>query len=250
MAGPERSADFRCLDIEAAPLRAFIDDAHAAGERITPTHLVGRAVAHALAAVPELNVRIRHGRVIPRDSIDVFFITAVDRGNDLSGVKIESVDQRTAIDVARELAERSIRLKTGNDPQFARTKRLMNALPPSILRIALRAGTLVTQGLQRDVPQLGLVRSPFGSVMVSSVGMLGLPQGFAPLAWMYDVPLLGPSARSRRRRWSSTTIEWKRARCCRSARRSTIATPTASRSADCCVPFASTSPRPSDSSRR
>jgi pyruvate dehydrogenase E2 component (dihydrolipoamide acetyltransferase) len=26
--------------------------------------------------------------------------------------------------------------------------------------------------------------------MVSSVGMLGLPQGFAPLAWMYDVPLL------------------------------------------------------------
>jgi pyruvate/2-oxoglutarate dehydrogenase complex dihydrolipoamide acyltransferase (E2) component len=25
---------------------------------------------------------------------------------------------------------------------------------------------------------------------VSSVGMLGLPHGFAPLAWMYDVPIL------------------------------------------------------------
>ena len=29
-----------------------------------------------------------------------------------------------------------------------------------------------------------------GSAMVSSVGMLGLPRGFAPLAWMYDVPVL------------------------------------------------------------
>jgi pyruvate dehydrogenase E2 component (dihydrolipoamide acetyltransferase) len=26
--------------------------------------------------------------------------------------------------------------------------------------------------------------------MISSVGMFGLPHGFAPLAWMYDVPLL------------------------------------------------------------
>ena len=26
--------------------------------------------------------------------------------------------------------------------------------------------------------------------MVTSVGMFGIPQGFAPLAWMYDVPLL------------------------------------------------------------
>ena len=59
-----------------------------------------------------------------------------------------------------------------------------------MLRLALRLGALVTQVMRRDVPQLGLHRSPFGSAMVSSVGMLGLPQGFAPLAWMYDVPLL------------------------------------------------------------
>jgi pyruvate/2-oxoglutarate dehydrogenase complex dihydrolipoamide acyltransferase (E2) component len=56
--------------------------------------------------------------------------------------------------------------------------------------MALRAGAFVTQTLRTDIPQLGLHQSPFGSAMVSSVGMLGLPQGFAPLAWMYDVPLL------------------------------------------------------------
>jgi pyruvate dehydrogenase E2 component (dihydrolipoamide acetyltransferase) len=181
---------FGALDVDAAPLRALIAEAHAAGHRITPTHLVGRAVAHALARVPEMNVQIRGGRAIPRDAIDVFFITAVDAGKDLSGVKLENVDRMPAIVVARELAIRSRRLKTGDDPEFARTKRIMDALPLRALRFALHAGALVTQVLQRDVSRLGLHRSPFGSAMVSSVGMLGLPQGFAPLAWMYDVPLL------------------------------------------------------------
>jgi pyruvate dehydrogenase E2 component (dihydrolipoamide acetyltransferase) len=181
---------FGALDVDAAPLRAFMSDAHAAGHRITPTHLVGRAVAHALVKVPDLNVQIRGGRIIPRDAIDVFFITAVEAGNDLSGVKLERVDRLSAFDVARELAQRSLRLKSGDDPEFARTKRVMDALPPRVLRLALHAGALVTQVLRRDVSRLGLHRSPFGSAMVSSVGMLGLPQGFAPLAWMYDVPLL------------------------------------------------------------
>ena len=181
---------FGALDIDAGPTRAFIDRARAAGDRVTPTHLVGRAVGHALDVVPDLNVQIRRGRIIPRDDIEVFFITAVAAGHDLSGVKVSGIDRKPVIEVARELADRSTRLKAGSDPEFARTKHVMDRLPPSLLRIALRASAMITQGLRREVPALGLHRSPFGSAMVSSIGMLGLPQGFAPLAWMYDVPVL------------------------------------------------------------
>lgn len=187
---PDDPQIFGALDLDALPIRAFIADARSAGYRVTPTHLAGRAVAHALAAVPDINVQLRGGRAFPRDSVDIFFITAIAGGHDLSGVKLTSADRTAAIDIAHQLAERGARLKRGDDPEFARTKRLMDALPPRALRVALRAGALVTQVLQRDVPQLGLHRSPFGSAMVSSVGMLGLPQGFVPLAWMYDVPLL------------------------------------------------------------
>jgi pyruvate dehydrogenase E2 component (dihydrolipoamide acetyltransferase) len=181
---------FGALELDAQPMRAFIDHARAAGHRVTPTHLVGRAVGHALATVPEVNVQIRGGRIIPRDSVDVFFITAVAGGHDLSGFKVADVDRKPVIAVARELAAGSSALKTGQDPDFARTKRLMDRLPPRLLRVALRLGALVTEDLRREIPALGLRRFPFGSAMVSSVGMLGLPQGFVPLAWMYDVPLL------------------------------------------------------------
>lgn len=181
---------FGALEIPAQPLRVFIDEVRAAGHRVTPTHLIGRAIGHALAAVPEMNVQIRRGRLIPRDAVEVFFITAVAGGTDLSGVKITDVDEISAIDVADELAGRSAQLKRGKDPGFARAKRLMDLLPVPILRLALRSQAFLVEDLRRDVPSLGLRRNPFGSAMVSSIGMLGLPQGFAPLAWMYDVPLL------------------------------------------------------------
>jgi pyruvate dehydrogenase E2 component (dihydrolipoamide acetyltransferase) len=187
---PDDPQIFGALEIDAEPLLALMARARAAGHRVTPTHLVGRAVAHALQVVPELNVQIRRGRIVPRESIEIFFITAVAGGHDLSGIKVRDADRKTAIEVAAELAERSTALKQGKDREFARTKRLMDALPPSILRAALRLSARLTEDLRLDLPALGLHHCPFGSAMITSVGMLGLPQGFAPLAWMYDVPLL------------------------------------------------------------
>jgi pyruvate/2-oxoglutarate dehydrogenase complex dihydrolipoamide acyltransferase (E2) component len=187
---PDDPQIFGALEVDARPMLDFIAAQRAAGHRVTPTHLVGRAIAHILEEVPDLNVRIRGSRAYPRRSIDVFFITAVAGGRDLSGVKVEHVLKKPAIEVAEELATRAAAMKRGKDRDFARSKRLMDALPRTVLRAALRATAFLTEQLQIDLPMLALRRSPFGSAMVSSVGMFGLPHGFAPLAWMYDVPLL------------------------------------------------------------
>jgi pyruvate dehydrogenase E2 component (dihydrolipoamide acetyltransferase) len=187
---PDDPQIFGALDVDARPLTTVIDQARRAGDHITPTHLVGRALAHALVEVPEVNVQIRRGYARPRGSVDIFFITAVSGGRDLSGVKVTDVDRKSARDVAEELTRRSRALKRGDDVEFARTKQLTDRLPPWLLRPALRASAFLTQRLRLDVPALGLHSSPFGSAMVSSVGMLGLPRGFIPLAWMYDVPIL------------------------------------------------------------
>jgi pyruvate dehydrogenase E2 component (dihydrolipoamide acetyltransferase) len=178
------------LEIDATALLAFMADARAAGHHVTPTHLVGRALAHALVEAPDLNVRLSHGRAIPRPSIDIFFITAVSGGRDLSGVKIERADQRSVQEIARELTARVQRLRDGDDPRFEASKRLGGRLPRPLLRLGLRLGAYLAGDLALSIRALGLDASPFGSAMVTSVGMLGLPVGFAPLAWMYRVPIL------------------------------------------------------------
>jgi pyruvate dehydrogenase E2 component (dihydrolipoamide acetyltransferase) len=187
---PDDPQIFGALELDAAPVLEYMKRARLAGHRVTPTHLVGRAIAHALVEVPDLNVRIRGGRAHPRESIDVFFITAVANGHDLSGVKIEGAALKPAIEIARELATRSAAQKRGADRELARSKRLMDAVPHRVLRRMLRLSAYLAEDLGLDLPGVGLPREPFGSAMVTSVGMFGLPQGFAPLAWMYDVPLL------------------------------------------------------------
>ncbi len=102
---------YGALELEAGPLLDFMSSARAAGHHVTPTHLVGRAVAHGLRSVPDLNVRLRNGRAITRPSVEVFFLTAVEGGHDLSGVKIENADEKSAIEVSRELDLRSRILK-------------------------------------------------------------------------------------------------------------------------------------------
>jgi pyruvate dehydrogenase E2 component (dihydrolipoamide acetyltransferase) len=81
-------------------------------------------------------------------------------------------------------------MKAGDDPDFARAKRTMEALPRPLLRLALRLSAWIAGEHAKSIRALGVSASPFGSAMVTSVGMLGLPIGFAPIAWMYRVPLL------------------------------------------------------------
>ena len=178
------------LEVDAVPVSRLIDAARAQGVHLTPTVVVGRAVAHALVAVPDLNVRIVGDRAIPRPTVDIFFIAAVGGGGDLSGVKVVDVPHKPAIAVYEELARRAGSMKRGKDPDFQRSKSLMERLPMPLLRASLHVTAFAANTLDLDVPSLGLHRSPFGSAMVTSVGMFGLPGGFAPIGWMYSVPLL------------------------------------------------------------
>ncbi len=181
---------YGALEIDATRILAFVEQARAAGHRITPTHLVGRALAHALHEVPDLNVRLVGGEAVQRETVDVFFITMVGGGRDLSGVKVTRTDAKSAYAVAAELGGRSRTLKSGKDPGFASTKRLMDALPTPLLRRALQLGAWITGERAWSVRSLALEASPFGSAMVSSLGSIGLPLGFVPLAWMYKVPMI------------------------------------------------------------
>ncbi len=181
---------YGALELDATAMLAFIATMRAAGHHLTATHLVGRAVAHALVAVPELNVRIVGDRAIEREGVDVFFITAVSAGQDLSGVKVNDADRKSATEIARELDVRSRKMKRGEDRDFARSKGTMEVLPRALLRPALRVASWIAGDHATGIKALGLASSPFGSAMVTSVGMFGLPMGFAPLSWMYSVPLL------------------------------------------------------------
>lgn len=159
------------------------------GTHVTVTHAVGAAVAHALNVVPELRVRLAGGREYPRETTDVFFIVAAD-GAELTGRKVERADEKSLVEIAEELVAAQESILSGADESFGKAKAMLEALPPRVLRQALRLSAWLTSDLNLDLPALGVRRQAFGGAMITSVGMWGISRAFSPLAGYYRVPVL------------------------------------------------------------
>lgn len=182
---------FGDLELDAGPLLSYLEEARqASGAHVTLTHLVGKAVAHGLAEVPELRIRLAHGREHARESVDVFFIMTTAGGQELSGVKVRDADRKPVVAIASELSRRCAAVGAGQDPELGRGKALLTRLPPTALRLALRAGAWLTSDLNLDLSALGMPRQAFGGAMITSVGMWGIGHAYSPLAHYYRVPVL------------------------------------------------------------
>lgn len=178
------------LTLDATEAIAYLADVRQrTGQKATITHLVGRAVGEALAAEPSLNGTIRFGRYVPHDEVAVAFLVTMEDGSDLAKAKVTGIDQRPVADIARELADHAARLRDGADPDWERSKGLVRALPTWLLRPMIWLSGWLTSSLGIDAPQVGLRRYPFGSAIITNVGMFGLDEGYVPPTPFARVPL-------------------------------------------------------------
>lgn len=179
------------LEIDAANLLAYAARVEErTGVHVTVTHLIGKAVAHGLTRVPVLQVRVAHGREYPRPTTDVFFIVADPTTDELTGTKVESADRKPVAQIARELSGAAHAIADGSDTSFGRAKHTMAMLPFWAVGPAVRFSAWLASDLDLDLPFLGVRRQPFGSAMISSVGMWGVAKAYSPLASYYRVPVL------------------------------------------------------------
>lgn len=159
------------------------------GAHVTVTHAVGAAVAYALNEVPDLQVRLARGREYPRETTDIFFIIAAD-GGELTGCKVERADEKSLVEIAEELGSAQATIASGADETFGKAKRMLDVLPPRVLRQSIKLSAWLTSDLNLDLPALGVRRQAFGGAMITSVGMWGISRAFSPLAGYYRVPVL------------------------------------------------------------
>jgi hypothetical protein len=159
------------------------------GTHVTVTHAAGRAVAHGLDSVPDLRVRLAHGREYPRESTDVFFIVAAE-GGELTGCKVDRADEKSLVQIAEELGSSQASISGGTDESFGKAKKMLELLPQRLLRPAMNLSAWLTSDLNLDLPALGVRRQAFGSAMITSVGMWGITRAYSPLASYYRVPVL------------------------------------------------------------
>lgn len=176
-------------EVDAAKLLVYLDEQRQkTGKKLTITHAVARAIASVLGAHPELNCLVRRGRIWMRRDVDVFCQVAVPHadgkklaGADLSGAVIRQADTKTSLMIAEELEQIAGRIRKNDDPMLKTTKNMLSILPPFVARPLLRLLSWLNHDWGIDLRWLGVPDDPFGSIMVTSLGMFGIRFAYAPL---------------------------------------------------------------------
>jgi pyruvate dehydrogenase E2 component (dihydrolipoamide acetyltransferase) len=187
---PQEGNIYGKLTIDATRALAYLEQIRkTTGQRVSITHLVGKAVSMALAQAPTLNGRIVFGRYIPFPTVDIAFLVALEEGQDLAKAKVCNADKKSVADIAAELAARAGRLRDGKDPEFEKSKGAIRAMPMFLLKRLVSMTGFLAGGLGLTIKALGVEPFPFGACIVTSVGMFGLDEGYVPPTPFARVPL-------------------------------------------------------------
>jgi pyruvate dehydrogenase E2 component (dihydrolipoamide acetyltransferase) len=204
--GPPRSPTaYGVLDLDCENALVWAARAReATGEKITLTHVVGKAAALAIASAPETNGFASLGRLMLRDTVDVFFQvaffdqdhtqprsteSATRRDANLAGVKVDGADKKSVVAIAAELRERSRAIRTRAHDETVRATKLVGRLPGPLTSMAANFGAFLSFDLGLDLSRLGMPFDPFGSCMVTNVGVFGIEGAWAPLVSFSRTPI-------------------------------------------------------------
>ena len=193
---PNDPTVYGTLPINATPVLQFLEKTNKSSQsKVTITHVVAKALALTLAKYPDLNGIISWQKIYLRTSVDIFLQVAIEEETheehpDLSGAKIENCDQKSLEQIATELKSQSRSIREKEDPQFKKTTGLLRFIPAFALAFILKVMGFIMYDLGFSFPKLGMPTDPFGSAMVTSVGMFNMPPAFAPLVPISRVPLI------------------------------------------------------------
>jgi pyruvate/2-oxoglutarate dehydrogenase complex dihydrolipoamide acyltransferase (E2) component len=166
----------------------------ATGKHLTVTHLLARAVAETLRKVPDANSILRFNRVYLRKRIGIFMqVVMTDQGADkidLSGVTIYDVADKNLEQIADEVQQKVDKVRAHKDPALEKSRGMFRFIPYLLLNAFLRFVSWLSYTLNLDLRWAGIPSDPFGSVMITNIGTLGLEMAYVPLVPYARVPIL------------------------------------------------------------
>lgn len=166
------------------------------GVKVTPAHLVGRAVAYCMERRPEINGMIRGCKIYLRKNVTLFYQVNVPgkkdkvAGASLSGCSIHEAEKLTTYKIAQILRDKAELVRENKDKELAKNINMFKKIPWWASRFYLNLASFLIYGLNIRLGLLGLPRDPFGSVMITNIGSLDLDMAWAPLCPYTRVPLL------------------------------------------------------------
>ena len=164
------------------------------GKRLTLSHMIAKAAAMVLKECPDANAILRWNRVYLRKRIGVFFqVVMTDEGAskvDLSGATLYDVEGKSLVEIYDEFNDKVDKVRARKDPALEKTRSTFLGIPYFALGTVLRLISFLSYTLNLDLRRFGIPQDPFGSIMITNIGSLGLDTAYVPLVPYSRVPIL------------------------------------------------------------
>lgn len=148
-----------------------------------------KAVIETLAKNPMMTTMVRWGRIVQRKDKSISVMVNIPGAvNDLSALHITSHDHLSLEQIRDLLDSKAHLIRKDTDPHLGPLLKIVGWLPHWLIRLFISVYLFLIYDLNHNLGLGFLPLRPFGSVIVSNVGSLGLSKALLPL-----VPLAGAS---------------------------------------------------------
>lgn len=183
------------MDLRMEQALAYMKAFRAAtGKHLTVTHMMAKAAAAVFECMPDANAILRWNRIYLRQRIGVFFQVVLEDPEtgqiDLSGAVLYDPEQKTVEQICDELAARIERVRASKDKKLESSRGMFRRMPYAMLNKMLRLISFFSYTLNLDLRWMGVPRDPFGSIMITNIGSLGLQEAYVPLVPYSRVPIV------------------------------------------------------------
>ena len=157
---------------------------------LTLTIYLGIALARALGKNNVLNGKIPLGNFLHEESIDVDFLVALDKGDNIGDIIIRNANLKTISEVGKELSIVASPLKKNRNPEYLKQTKSIEILPTFIYNLLVYFLEYLSSYFNFSNKSLWLRKRHFGSIVVTSIGGLGYLNIIPPINPIIHCPFL------------------------------------------------------------
>ena len=157
--------------------------------KITVNHIMGRVIALALSKYPNLNGFIANGKIQLRDNVDIFFQVGIeDAETELVGICIKNADKKGILEFSQQVLRKTKAVRDSKKHPMRKSQGIFHYLPWRLIPWTIKFMNWLQFDWNLNLSAFGIPKDPLGSIMVTSVGSLGMELVFVPLTHLGRTP--------------------------------------------------------------
>lgn len=159
------------------------------GKKMTLTLFSIKLLSMVIKKVPQLNSYIKYGVMQSKDDVDLCCLVAIGDGADLANAVVKSCNKKSLNSINTELEDNVTQLRQRKNKDHNQKSAISSKVPNFILSLLIQASSYFSS-IGVGLKALGMKPFEFGTCIITSIGSIGISDGYPPIPPPTFCPLL------------------------------------------------------------